>query len=67
MELQQTEYELIEYIEDEEESVFLTGTITMLDDKVRGAEIIDCTIFTIHDVEKIRSFLDIVEKKIIGD
>ena len=67
MELQHTEYELIEYVEDEEESAFLTGTITIKDGKVVGAEVIDCTIFRIDDVERIREFLNIVESKIVGD
>jgi|LGOV01.1.fsa_nt_gb hypothetical protein len=66
MKLYKTKYELTEYVEDDEESAFLTGTVTMREGRFTSAEITECNLFGMPDVNRVREFLDIVEKKIGG-
>ena len=61
MKLKQTEYKQIEFAADEEYG-WVVGTITMRDGKMFCAEVSDSTIFNIEEVQKLRAFLDEVEK-----
>ena len=61
MKLKQTEYRQIEFAADEEWG-WVVGTITMQDGKMFCAEVSDTTIFNIAELQKLRAFLDEVEK-----
>ena len=62
MELTTTEYRVIEFAEDEDYGITI-GKINIDSEGINYVEIVDNTMFCMKDVEKMRCFLDEVEKE----
>lgn len=64
MSVKPTEYKMLEYLDDNDEFSVI-GRIIMQDEKFVSAEVVCDIITDIDELNQVRAFLDVVEKKIM--